>query len=71
MTKRALTPALVLLSIALVLTIGAPTAATSQNDGGNSWQHRWVLIYNPSFRLEYGALTRVKGIITDGCGSSS
>ena len=65
MTKRALTPALVLLSIALVLTIGAPTAATSQNDGGNSWQHRWVLIFNPSFRWEYGALTRVKGIITD------
>ena len=64
MTKRALTPALVLLSIALVLTIGAPTAATSQNDGGNSWQHRWVLFHNPQLH-EYGELRRLKGIITD------
>ena len=64
MTKRALTPALVLLSMALVLTIGAPTAATSQNDGGNSWQHRWVLFHNPQLH-EYGELRRLKGIITD------
>ena len=63
MNDRALTRALVVPSIALLLTIGASTAVTSQDGGRNSWQNRWVFLFGFDFNLD-GEVTRVKNIIT-------